>query len=117
LAWAPIGIAAAGIIGDLTGCSTYSTACDGTDPFLPWVAQAAILGILLVVPPLTRVLAAGGLGLVLGLVPATALVIAAGGARSALAGSVLVGALAVAWLAGAAWAAWRMLRPRGGPAG
>jgi hypothetical protein len=114
LAWAPIGIATAGVIGDVTGCATYSTACDGTDPFLPWVAQAVIIGVLLVVAPLARVLAAGAIATVVGLVPATALVIAAGGARSTLAGSVLGGTLALAWLAGVAWATWRMLVRRGG---
>jgi hypothetical protein len=114
LAWAPIGIAAAGLIGDATGCATYSTTCDGTDPFLPWVAQLLILGIVLAVPPLARVFAAGAIAVLAGLIPATALVIAAGGARSSLAGSVLGGALAIAWLLGVAWATWRMLRARGG---
>jgi hypothetical protein len=110
LAWAPIAIAAAGIIGDATGCATYSTACDGTDPFLPWVAQAVILGLLLLIPALARVLAAGAVAIVLGLVPATALVIAFGGARSTAAGAVLGGALALAWLAGVGWGTWRLLR-------
>lgn len=114
LAWAPIGIAAAGLIGDITGCATYSTSCDGTDPFLPWVAQAIILGVLLVIAPLTRILAVGAIATVLGLVPATGLVIAMGGARSSLAASVLAGALAVAWLVGVAWALRRMLGTRGG---
>ena len=117
LAWAPVGIAAAGIIGDATGCSTYSTTCDGTDPFLPWVAQAVIIGLLLLIPALARVLAFGSLGVVLALVPATALVIAFGGARSSLAGAVLGGALAVAWLAGVAWGTSRLLRGAPGPLG
>jgi len=114
LAWAPLGIAAAGLIGDITGCATYSTACDGTDPFLPWVAQAIILGVLLVIAPLTRILAVGAIATVLGLVPATGLVIAMGGARSSLAASVLAGALALAWLVGVGWAVRRMLGARGG---
>lgn len=103
LAWAPVGIAAAAIIGQLTGCATYSATCDGTDPFMPWVAQAVIVGLLLVVPLLARVFAAGTLGLITGLVPATGLVIAFGGAGSSAAPPVLAAVLAIAWILGVAW--------------
>ncbi|HEY6012534.1 MAG TPA: hypothetical protein VIU37_00955, partial [Candidatus Limnocylindrales bacterium] len=108
LAWAPVGIAATAVIGQLTGCASYSAACDGTDPFLPWVAQAIIVGLLLVVPPLARVFAAGTVGLVIGLVPVTGLVIALGGAGSAAAPPVLAAVLAIAWILGAAWGTRRL---------
>jgi hypothetical protein len=108
LAWAPVGIAAAGIIGQVTGCGSYSASCDGTDPYLPWVAQAIILGLLLLVPVLARVFAAGTLGLLVGLVPATALVIALGGARSSAAPPVLGAVLIIAWLAGVGWGLRRL---------
>jgi type III secretory pathway component EscS len=116
LAWAPPGIAAAAVIGQITGCGSYSVACDGTDPFLPWVAQAVILGLLLLAPPLARLFAAGAIGLVIGLVPATAGVIALGGAGSSAAPPVLSAVLAIAWLAGIAWG-FRQLLASAGPPG
>jgi hypothetical protein len=108
LAWAPIGIAATAVIGEATGCASYSAACDGTDPFLPWVAQAIIVGLLLVAPPLARVFTAGTLGLVVGLVPATGLVIALGGGGSSAAPPVLAAVLALAWVLGAVWGVRRL---------
>jgi hypothetical protein len=59
VAWPPIGLAAAAAIGDITGCATYSVECAGSDTLLPWLAQAAILGLLLLLPPLARVLVGG----------------------------------------------------------
>jgi hypothetical protein len=112
LAWAPVGIAAAGIIGQVTGCGSYSAACDGADPFLPWVAQAAIIGLLLLVAPLARILAAGAIGLLVGLVPGTGFVIALGGARSAAAAPVLAVILAIAWLLGVLWGVRRLAAAR-----
>ena len=109
LAWAPIGIAATATIGQLTGCASFSAACDGTDPFLPWVAQAVIVGLLLVAPPLARAFAAGTLGLLVGLLPATAFVIAFGGAGSAAAPPVLAAVLAIAWVIGAGWGIRRLI--------
>jgi hypothetical protein len=111
LAWAPPGIAAAAVIGQVTGCGSYSITCDGTDPFLPWVAQAVILGLLLLAPPLARLFAAGSIGLLVGLVPATAGVIALGGAGSSAAPPVLAAVLAITWLVGIGWGLRRMLTP------
>jgi hypothetical protein len=112
LAWAPIGIAAAGIIGQATGCGSYSAACDGLDPFLPWVAQAAIVGLLLLVAPLARVLAAGAIGVLVGLLPGTGFVIALGGARSAAAAPVVAVILAIAWVLGVGWGVRRVVAAR-----
>ena len=61
VAWPPIGLAAAAIIGDVTGCSAFAATCTGSEPLLPWLAQAAILGLLLLLPPVTRLLAGGAL--------------------------------------------------------
>jgi len=113
LAWAPIGIAAAAIIGQATGCGSYSVTCDGTDPFLPWVAQAVILGLLLLAAPLARVFGAGTIGLVIGLLPATAFVLAFGGSGSSAAAPFLVATLVIAWVAGATWGVRRQLGARG----
>ncbi|MBI3750596.1 MAG: DnaJ domain-containing protein [Chloroflexi bacterium] len=109
LAWAPVGIAAAAVLGQLTGCASFSAACDGTDPFLPWVAQAILVGLLLVAPALARIFAAGTFGLIVGLVPATALVLALGGGGSSAAPAVLAAVLAIAWVLGAGWGLRRLL--------
>jgi hypothetical protein len=106
VAWPPIGLAAATLIGQATGCAAYSASCTGTQPLLPWLAQAGILGVLLLLPPLTRLLAAGALAVLVALVPLTLLLVTFGGtgALGGLAGGALLGA---AWLAGVAWAATR----------
>ena len=115
LAWAPIGVASATVIGQATGCASFSAGCDGTDPYLPWVAQAVIVGLLLVAAPLSRIFAAGTVGLVIALVPATAFVIALGGAGSSAAAPVLAVVLAVGWLVGAGWGVRARLAPRAQP--
>ena len=105
VAWPPIGLAAAAAIGDITGCTTYSAECAGSDSLLPWLAQAAILGLLLLLPPLARLFVGGTIGVLVALVPVTAVlvVIGAGGApESAFALGAL---LAAAWVGGVAWAA------------
>jgi hypothetical protein len=112
LAWAPLGVAAAAIIGQLTGCGSYSVACQGSDPFLPWLAQAIILGLLLLAPPLARLFAAGTVGLLVALAPATAGVIALGGARSSAAPPVLAAILVIGWILGTGWGFRRMLGSR-----
>ena len=105
VAWPPIGLAAAAAIGDITGCTAYSAECGGSDMLLPWLAQAAILGLLLLVPPLARLFVGGTIAVLLALVPITAflLVVGAGGAPQAA--LVMAGLLALAWVAGVGWAA------------
>jgi curved DNA-binding protein CbpA len=100
LAWAPIGLASAAVIGQLTGCAVYSATCSGAAPLLPWLAQAIILGLLLLVPPLARVLAVGSLAVVLALVPATAFLLAFGGSATDGAPATLQMLLTIVWIAG-----------------
>jgi hypothetical protein len=106
VAWPPIGIVAAATIGDATGCATYSAACGGVEPILPWLAQAAILGLLLLLPSLARILAGGAIAMVLLLVPVTLFLVAIGGAGAAQLGFVSSVFLGVAWLVGVVWSAW-----------
>jgi DnaJ domain len=105
VAWPPIGLAAAAAIAEMTGCAAYSAECGGSDPLLPWLAQAAILGLLLLLPPLARLFVGGTIAVLLALVPITAflLVIGAGGAPQA--GFALATLLALAWLGGVGWTA------------
>ncbi len=104
VAWPPIGLAAAAVIGDVTGCSAYSAACTGSEPLLPWLAQAGILGLLLLLPPVTWLLAGGAVAVLIALVPITAFLVALGGTGAPEAGPTLAVLLGMAWLAGIGWA-------------
>jgi hypothetical protein len=118
VAWPPIGLAAAALISDVTGCAVYAADCGGTEPLLPWLAQAVILGLLLLLPPVARILAGGAVGILVGLVPLTAFLIAVGGTGAPQAGFALAFFLGFAWLAGVAWAiahARRSVVARAGP--
>jgi curved DNA-binding protein CbpA len=112
VAWPPIGLAAGAAIGEITGCTAYSAECGGSDLLLPWLAQAAILGLLLLLPPLARLFVGGTIAVLLALVPITAflLVLGAGGAPQAA--LVMAGLLALAWLGGVGWAAFAGRRRR-----
>jgi hypothetical protein len=105
VAWPPLGLGAAAAIGDVTGCSVYSADCVGTEPLLPWLAQAVILGLLLLLPPLTRLLAGGAIAVLLALVPVTVFLVAVGGTGAPQAGFALATLLGVAWLVGVGWSA------------
>src|SRR6185436_913043 len=103
--WPPLGLASAAAIGDITGCTTYSAACAGSDTILPWLAQAVILGLLLLLPPLARLFVGGTIGVLLALIPVTALLLVVGGGGAPQAAFALSILLAAAWLIGVAWAA------------
>jgi hypothetical protein len=117
VAWPPIGLAVASAIGDLTGCATFSAGCTGSEPLLPWLAQALILGLLLLLSPLTRLLAGGAIGVLVAIVPVTAFLVAAGAGRAPQSGPVLAALLGIGWLAGIAWTARELRRGSGSRAG
>ena len=100
VAWPPIGLAAAAAIGEVTGCSAYAATCSGTDTLLPWLAQAGILGLLLLLPALARLFAGGTVAVLLALVPVTAFLLVVGGAGEPEAGFALAFLLALAWVLG-----------------
>jgi hypothetical protein len=72
---------------------------------LPWLAQAVILGFMLLLPPVTRLLVGGSIGVLLALVPVTAFLVAVGGAGAPQAAGVMAVLLAAAWVAGVGWSA------------
>lgn len=111
VAWPPLGLAAAAAIGEVTGCASYAAECGGSEPLLPWLAQAAILGLLLLLPPIARVLAGGAVAVLIALLPITVFLLAIGGGAAPQAGGVLAVLLAAAWLIGIGWAA-RTFRQR-----
>ena len=102
LAWAPIGLAAAAVIGGTTGCAVYRADCTGLAPLLPWLAQAIVLGLLLLLPTLARILSIGTLAVVLALVPGALFILAFGGSGQPEAAAALQAILAVVWAAGVA---------------
>ncbi len=104
LAWPPIGLAAAAAIGQVTGCSIYSADCVGPDTILPWLAQAIVLGLLLLLPPMARLFASGTVAVVFALVPVTGFLVVIGGGGQPEAGFALAFLLALTWLIGVAWA-------------
>ena len=92
------------------------------EPLLPLLAQAGILGALLLFAPLTRILAGGAFSMLVAVVPLTLLVVVIGGTGVLKAGVAPAALLVVAWLVGVAWAAIRAgagaaaARARPGPA-
>jgi hypothetical protein len=105
VAWPPLGVAAAIATGDATGCASAAASCTGVAPLLPWLGQVVILALLMLLPPLARFLAFGTVAVLLALVPATAVLLALGAGSTPQAGFALGLLLALAWLAGVAYAA------------
>ena len=113
LAWPPLGIAAASLIGQATGCAVFSASCTGQTSLLPWVAQGAILLALVIVPSVARLLVAGTMAVVVLAFPAAAALSASGANYDRTYGpAALLGVLALAWLAGVAMMAFRTIRMR-----
>src|SRR6185369_8584642 len=79
VAWPPLAIAIASVVGSLTGCAEFSATCTGAAPMLPWLGQVLLLGLLLLVPPMSRALSMGTLGVVIALIPITGILVAFGG--------------------------------------
>ena len=102
-AWPPLGIAAAALIGEATGCAAFSAACTDAARVYPWVAQALILLGLIVAPPVARVLAGGSAAVAVLSFPVAAALSASGATYDRTYGpAALGGILAIAWLGGVA---------------
>ena len=113
LAWPPLGIAAAALIGDSTGCAAFSATCTPEGAALPWLAQAVILIVLLAAPFLARVLVGGTAAVLIVAFPAAA-TLSASGARydRAYGPASLLAILAIAWIIGVAVMGIRAARKR-----
>ena len=110
-AWPPLGIAAASLIGEVTGCAAFSASCTTAATFYPWLAQLAILATLLLLTPLARLLVGGTAAVVILALPVAAALSASGAAYDRVHGppSLLV-LLALAWLGGVVLMAIRLRR-------
>ena len=113
LAWPPLGIAAAALIGASTGCAAFSATCTPEGAALPWLAQAVILIVLLTAPFLARVLVGGTAAVLIVAFPAAA-TLSASGARydRAYGPASLLAILAIAWIIGVAIMGIRAARKR-----
>ena len=97
--------------GELTGCGRFAAGCDGTTDWLVILAQAAVLAVLLLVPPVASIAATAGLVL-LASAPVAALALSASEyapdreARQSALGVVFL----MAWLIGVVIALVRRVR-------
>ena len=110
-AWPPLGIAAASIIGDATGCAAFSASCTSLATYYPWIAQVAILAILLLLPVVARILAGGTVAVALLAFPVAAALSASGASYDRVHGPPsLIAILAVVWVLGVVIMAARLRR-------
>jgi hypothetical protein len=111
LAWPPLGLALAAILGELSGCGRFSATCVDTFALGTWVGQLAVIGALLLIPAVATIAAVGTLAVLATAIPAAVFLSAVGGGRDPVtAGSVLIVALVVAWAVGIAFGIQRSRR-------
>ena len=111
--WPPIGVAISTIAGEVTGCGRFAATCVEVFGVGTWLAQVAVFLILLALPSLAALSAVGALAALAASIPTAVILSASGGSREpAASASILGGVLAVAYLAGVAFALARR-RQRG----
>jgi hypothetical protein len=111
LAWPPLGLALAAVIGELSGCGRFSATCVDAFALGTWVGQLAVIAALLLIPAVAAVAAIGTLAVLATAIPAAVVLSAIGGGREpGTAGAVLISLLVVAWIAGVAFAVQRTRR-------
>ncbi|HET9436164.1 MAG TPA: hypothetical protein VFO50_04845, partial [Candidatus Limnocylindrales bacterium] len=111
--WPPIGIALSTIAGEVTGCSRFAAGCVDLFGVGTWLAQFAIIAILLALPTVATVSAVGTLAALAASVPTAVFLSATGGSREPVASAAALGfVLAVAYVAGVVFGIARRLRHR-----
>jgi hypothetical protein len=101
LGWPPLALFAASAIGETTGCGRYAASCAEASSPGTWILALAILILLLAAPAVARWSAYGTIATLLIGVPSAVILSAAGGTNMRDAsGPILLGALAIAYLAG-----------------
>ncbi len=119
IGWLPIALGLGWLVGELTGCSRFAAACDGTSqPFL-LALQVATLLVLLVVPVLASVASMAALTALIVALMASLVITATGSAADGDSRQATLGVLVViAWAAGLVFAIVRRVRAlvsRAGP--
>ncbi len=111
VAWPPLGIAAASLIGEATGCAAFSAACTSVSTLYPWLAQIVIMAGLLLLPALARILVGGTIAVAALAFPVAAALSASGAGYDRVHGPPsLIGILAIVWLGGVILMAFRLRR-------
>jgi hypothetical protein len=101
IGWPPLGVIAASVISQLTGCASFSVACEPPDELLPLAAGAALYALLVAVPMLARLSAAGTIAILITAVPIAAFVVRPDVPEGTVPDTALaLGILALAWLVG-----------------
>jgi hypothetical protein len=105
LGWPPLGVFAAAVIDQSTGCGRYAASCAEVWSPGTWIVQAAIILLLLALPAVATWSAHGTIAtLVIG-VPSAIVLSAAGGSNVREAsGPILLAVLAAPYLVGVAYA-------------
>ena len=105
LGWPPLGAFAAATIDQSTGCGRYAASCPELSAPGTWILQAAILLLLLALPALAAWSAHGTIATLVVGVPSAIILSAAGGTNVREASApILLAVLAIAYLAGVAYA-------------
>jgi hypothetical protein len=116
IAWPPLGIAAAAVIGEATGCAAFEATCTAPADLYPWFAQAGILLALLALPRIARVLTGGTVAVAILAFPVAAALSASGASYDRTYGpAALIAVLAVVWAMGVAAVLLRRAVTRGLP--
>ena len=116
VAWPPLGIAAAAVIGEATGCAAFEATCTAPADLYPWLAQAGILLALLALPGIARVLTGGTVAVAILAFPVAAALSASGASYDRTYGpAALIAVLAVVWAMGVAAVLLRRAVTRGLP--
>ena len=110
LGWFPIATLIGGVAGEISGCGRFTASC--VDPNGLWVIvpNLVILTLLVALPQVAAISAAGAIGTFAVSVPTAVILSAAGGAHEPAAASAIITAAAiVGYVAGAAFATGRRL--------
>jgi curved DNA-binding protein CbpA len=111
LGWPPLGVAIATIAGEATGCSRFAASCVELFGVGTWLAQLAIIAVLLALPSVAAASAVGTVAALAAAVPTAVFLSATGGAREpAASAAVLAVALGAAYLGGVVFAVTRRRR-------
>jgi DnaJ domain len=111
LGWPPIGVAISTIVGEVTGCGRFAASCVEVFGVGTWLAQLAIIAVLLALPAVATLSAVGTLAVLAASVPTAVVLSASGGSREpAVSAAILGTVLAVAYLAGVVFAIARRSR-------
>ena len=116
IAWPPLGIAAAAVIGEATGCAAFEATCTAPADLYPWFAQAAILLALLALSGIARVLAGGTVAVAVLAFPVAAALSASGAGYDRTYGpAALIAVLGIVWAVGVGAVLLRRAVTRGLP--